>query len=101
MAHFAQLDENNVVVQVIVVGNDTINHLPFPESEPVGVEFCKSILGQDTIWKQTSYNHKFRGRYAGIGSIYDPAEDAFNPSPNLFVDENAEISANLLEVTRI
>jgi len=101
MAHFAQLDEDNVVVQVIVVGNETINHLPFPESEPVGVEFCKSIFGQDTVWKQTSYNRNFRGSYAGIGYKYDTAVDEFNPQPYVFVDENAEVNANLLEVTRI
>lgn len=79
MAHFAQLDEHNIVLQVIVVNNETIENLPFPESEPIGVAFCQSLLGADTIWKQTSYNNNFRVRYAGIGYIYDPTLDAFIP----------------------
>lgn len=77
MAHFAQLDEHSIVLQVIVVSNDTINNLPFPESEPVGVAFCKSLFGADTIWAQTSYNANFRYNYAGIGYTFDAT-----PSPN-------------------
>jgi hypothetical protein len=77
MAHFAKLDENNLVTQVIVVNNDVIENLPFPESEPIGVEFCQSLYGTDTIWKQTSYNGNFRGVYAGIGYSYDPVQDIF------------------------
>lgn len=79
MAHFAKLDENNIVLQVIVVGNSTINDLPFPESEPVGVAFCQSLFGHDTNWQQTSYNANFRKNYAGIGFTYDAALDAFIP----------------------
>ena len=77
MAHFARLDENNTVVEVIVVSNDDILDEQGNESEEKGIEFCKSILGPDTIWKQTSYNHNFRGRYAGIGMIYDQEKDIF------------------------
>ncbi len=83
MAHFAQLDENNVVLQVIVVNNAVIDDLPFPESEPIGVEFCQSLYGVDTVWKQTSYNGNFRGVYAGIGYSYDPVLDIFVPPPPL------------------
>jgi len=72
MAHFAQLDEHNIVLQVIVVGNDTINNLPFPESEPIGIAFCQSLFGADTVWAQTSYNASFRYNYAGIGYTFDP-----------------------------
>ena len=79
MAHFAQIDGNNVVLQVIVVGNSTIDDLPFPESEPVGVEFCRSLLGPDTNWKQTSYSASFRKNYASIDFIYDVTLDAFIP----------------------
>lgn len=79
MAHFAQLNEHNIVLQVIVVNNETLENLPFPESEPIGVAFCQSLLGADTIWKQTSYNNNFRVRYAGIGYIYDVTLDAFIP----------------------
>ena len=72
MAHFAQLDENNVVLRVIVIDNNVVENLPFPESEPLGVAFCQSLYGNDTIWKQTSYNASFRGIYAGIGCTFDP-----------------------------
>lgn len=77
MAHFAQLDEHNIVLQVIVVSNDTINNLPFPESEPIGIAFCQSLFGADTRWAQTSYNANFRYNYAGIGYTFDPT-----PQPN-------------------
>ena len=77
MANFAQLDENYIVTEVIVVSNETINDLPFPESEPVGVAFLQSLFGSTTVWKQTSYNANFRKNYAGIGYTYDPVLDAF------------------------
>ena len=79
MANFAQLNEKYIVTQVIVVNNETIDNLPFPESEPMGVAFCQSLLGPTTNWKQTSYNASFRKNYAGIGYTYDPALDAFIP----------------------
>ena len=77
MANFAQLDENYIVTEVIVVNNETINDLPFPESEPVGVAFLQSLFGSTTFWKQTSYNASFRRNYAGIGYTYDLVLDAF------------------------
>jgi len=79
MASFAQLNENSIVIDVIVVNNDTIDNLPFPESEPVGVAFCQSLYGSTTIWKQTSYNANFRKNFAGLGYTYDPVLDAFIP----------------------
>jgi hypothetical protein len=79
MASFAQLNENSIVIDVIVVNNDTIDNLPFPESEPVGVAFCQSLYGSTTVWKQTSYNANFRKNFAGIGYTYDPVLDAFIP----------------------
>lgn len=79
MAHFAQLDENNFVLQVVVVSNDVVQNLPFPESEPLGVAFCQSLYGENTNWKQTSYNDNFRSTYAGIGFFYDSQEDKFVP----------------------
>jgi len=81
MAHFAQLDANNVVTEVIVINNAVIEDFPFPESEPLGVAFCQSLYGADTVWKQTSYNNNFRGTYAGIGFTYDPDADVFVPPP--------------------
>ena len=84
MAHFAQLDENLTVISVIVVDNGALQNLPFPESEPLGVAFCQSLLGADTIWKQTSYNRNFRKNYAGIGMVYDPDLDAFKVKSSPF-----------------
>ena len=70
MAHFAQLDENNVVTQVIVVSNDDTSDSNGTETESIGVAFCQKLLGADTNWKQTSYNGNMRGNYAGIGYTY-------------------------------
>ena len=69
MAHFARLDANNVVEQVIVVA-DSDSGGGTLATESVGISFCKSLYGDDTNWKQTSYNQSFRGRYAGIGFTY-------------------------------
>ena len=79
MAHFAQLDDNNVVTQVIVVGNDDITDVNGNEVESIGVAFCQRLLGADTNWKQTSYNSNIRVRYAGIGYSYNADLDAFVP----------------------
>ena len=70
MAHFAQLDSNNVVTQVIVVSNDDTSDSNGTETESIGVAFCQKLLGADTNWKQTSYNGNKRGNYAGIGYTY-------------------------------
>jgi hypothetical protein len=80
MAHFAQIDENNVVLRVIVVNNEDVGNLEFPESEPVGLAFLNNLYGEGLIWKQTSYNHNFRKGYAIIGGTYNQELDAFvNP----------------------
>ena len=82
MAHFAQLSPDFSVLDVVVVNNATVDNLPFPESEPIGVAFCQSLFGSTTVWKQTSYNANFRKNYAGIGYNYDPILDAFiRPKP--------------------
>ena len=70
MAHFAQLDSNNVVTQVIVVSNDDTSDSNGTEVESIGVAFCQKLLGANTNWKQTSYNGNLRGNYAGIGYTY-------------------------------
>ena len=70
MAHFAQLDGNNVVTQVIVVSNDDTSDSNGVETESIGVAFCQKLLGASTNWKQTSYNGNMRGNYAGIGYTY-------------------------------
>lgn len=83
MAHFAKMN-GNIVSEVIVV-----NNADAPD-EATGVAFCKSLFGQDTEWKQTSYNDSFRKNYAGIGYTYDAMRDAFiapQPGPNWTLDE--------------
>jgi hypothetical protein len=79
MAHFAQLDDNNQVINVIVVANEDCLDSNGIENEDVGVAFCKSLLGYETRWIQTSYNANFRKNYAGIGYTYDLTRDAFIP----------------------
>ena len=79
MAHFAQLDDDNFVLQVIVVHNNDCLDENGNESEAVGIAFCKSILGEATRWKQTSYNATMRKNYAGIDYQYDPIRNAFIP----------------------
>ena len=81
MAHFAELDENNIVTRVIVVGNQDILDANGNESEAVGIAFCQNLLGGN--WKQTSYNGNFRKNYAGIGYTYRSDIDAFVP-PKLY-----------------
>jgi hypothetical protein len=76
MAHFAQLNEQNIVTQVIVVANEELlaNGV---ESEAKGIAFCQSLFGGD--WKQTSYSGRIRKNYAGIGFAYDESRNAFIP----------------------
>jgi hypothetical protein len=80
MAHFAELDENNVVKQVIVVHNNELL-VDGVESEAKGIEFCQSLFGG--TWIQTSYNGNIRRNYAAIGMTYDEVRDAFI-SPKFF-----------------
>lgn len=77
MAHFAELDENNVVTRVIVVANKDTSDASGVEHESIGIAFCQNLF--DGNWKQTSYNGNFRKNYAGIGYTYDASIDAFVP----------------------
>jgi hypothetical protein len=82
MAHFAEIDENNIVKQVLVVPN---------EQEHRGHEFLAEDLGLGGTWIQTSYNHRIRKQYAGIGFYYNPVADVFvspQPFPSWTLDEN-------------
>lgn len=78
MAHFAQLDENNVVIQVIVISNDICPD-PAPENEKLGQDFINQVLQLNGKFVQTSYNNNFRKRSAGIGYTFDEERDAFIP----------------------
>ena len=70
MAHFAEVDENDIVLRVLVVGND---------QEHRGQEFLADDLGLGGTWVQTSYNGNMRKNYAGIGMKFDRVRDAFIP----------------------
>ena len=78
MACFAQLDENNIVLQVIVIHDDALGNLQFPASEQAGINFClaSNLSG---VWKQTSENGEFRRSMAAPGFFYDTAQDKFVP----------------------
>lgn len=77
MAHFAQINENNIVQQVIVVHNNELLDDNGIEQESKGIQFCQSLLGGN--WVQTSYSANFRKNYAGQGYMYDSTRDAFIP----------------------
>jgi hypothetical protein len=77
MAHFAQIDNNNIVINIIVVHNNELLDQNGVEQEQKGIDFCKSLFGQDTKWIQTSYNSNFRKNYACGGGVYDEIRDAF------------------------
>lgn len=75
MAHFAELDDNNIVTNVIVVHNNELLDENGIESEQKGADFCFAHFGGR--WVQTSYNANFRGNYASIGYTYNETLDAF------------------------
>jgi len=77
MAHFAELNNDNTVIRVIVISNGDCDGGDFPVSEAVGQSFIANTLKLGGTWKQTSYNKNFRGKYAGIGDIYDADNDVF------------------------
>ena len=94
MAHFAELDENNIVKQVIVINNNDLLDEDGVEQEQKGIDFCVNLLGGN--WIQTSYNGAIRKNYAGAGYIYDSTLDAFyppQPFPSWELDENARWQA--------
>lgn len=78
MAYFAKL-ENNTVVQVISISNEVCGEptLTFPDTCAAGRAFIANTLKLDGVWKQTSYNASFRGRFAGLGYEYSSALNEF------------------------
>jgi hypothetical protein len=85
MAHFARI-ENGIVREVIVVNNDILLDLEGVEQESIGVKFCSNLFGGE--WVQTSYNHKFRARYAAGGMKFDKENDIFIEPEPISADEN-------------
>jgi hypothetical protein len=100
MAHFAKLDDNNVVLEVnalnnheLVTSKTTTDEngnvvVSLVESEEKGIAFLTAWSGGHTNWKQTSYNATFRGKFAGIGDTYDPLT-------NMFISPVVEAPASL------
>ena len=81
MAHFAELDKDNKVINIIVVNNNELLDDNGVESENKGIDFCVNLFGG--TWVQTSYNATIRKHYAGIGFTYDAVRDAFiAPKPD-------------------
>jgi hypothetical protein len=79
MAHFAKLNENNIVEGVVVIGNDVpTSNGPLGENDMHidGETYCQNLF-KGGIWKQTSYNKKFRANYAGKGFVYDSQNNVF------------------------
>jgi hypothetical protein len=94
MAHFAELNENNVVTQVIVVHNNELIDENGNESEQKGIDFCVNLFGG--TWIQTSYNNNIRSKYAGVGDTYDPINDWFfapQPYPSWTLNADAQWQA--------
>lgn len=90
MAHFAKINSDNIVEDIIVVDNDIIT-VDGVENENLGIEFCKTIHGEDTNWVQCSYNSTFRHVYPRKGSEWKPDVDKFIlPQPFLSWTLNSE-----------
>ena len=89
MAHFAEIDNQNIVTRVIVVHNNELL-LGEEESEQKGIDFCEGLFGHRN-WVQTSYNANFRYNFAGVGYTWDSENDAFyapKPFDSWVLDEN-------------
>jgi hypothetical protein len=94
MAHYAQIDENNIVTQVIVIDNKDTADANGVEKEYIGAAYCERLFGG--TWKQTSYNGNIRKNYAGIGYTYRSEIDAFTapqPYASWTLDANAQWQA--------
>lgn len=83
MAHFAKLNDDDIVEQIIVISNDACGEptLNFPDTCAAGRAFIVNTLKLGGTWKQTSYNNNFRGKYAGIGDTWNGTEFVAPPAP--------------------
>ncbi len=108
MAHFAKLDENNVVLEVNSINNaelviskitESANgyiQVTTVESEEKGIAFLTAWSGGYANWVQTSYNGSFRGKYAGIGDTYDADANEFR-SPVVAPSVDVPVVAPVVE----
>jgi len=105
MAHFAELDENNNVLRVVVISNADLLDENGDEQESLGIEVCHKVFGPEGSWVQTSYNGKFRKKYAGIGNKYDLTADLFYdpfpPFPSWSLDSNFDWQAPVPRPTKV
>ena len=95
MAHFATLNESNIVTRVEVINNDVILDGDGVEQEQLGIDFLTSLYGAGN-YKQTSYNRNIRKNYAGVGYTYDAEKDKFiksKPFVSWSLDENDDWKA--------
>ena len=98
MAHFAELNNSNEVLRVIVISNDDVE-ANGGELSSEAETFVASIVPHSedgTAWKQTSYNNNFRKQYAGIGDTFDSSKDKFikpQPYPSWSLDSNDDWQA--------
>jgi hypothetical protein len=91
MSHFAEVDESNTVLRVIVVADSSTTDEDGVEVDSIGEAYCADLLGG--TWKRTSYSGSYRRRFAGIGFTYDEARDVFispQPFPSWTLDENTD-----------
>jgi hypothetical protein len=79
VAHFAEIDENNIVKRVLVVNDDYLKDENGDEVEALGRAHMEAV--HNGRWIQTSYNGNIRGSFAGIGCVYDEVNDIFGPPP--------------------
>ena len=89
MAHFAEINESNIVTRVIVIHNNEIT-VDGQELEFKGIDFCEGLFGHRN-WVQTSYNGNMRYNFAGVGYTWDPDNNAFyapQPFPSWSLNEN-------------
>jgi len=95
MAHFAILNESNIVTRVEVINNDVLLDGDGVEQEQLGIDFLTSLYGAGN-YKQTSYNRNIRKNYAGVGYTYDAVKDKFiksKPFASWSLDENDDWKA--------
>lgn len=81
MAHFVKIQGDGFISEAIVISNADCGGGDFPESESIGQDFISNVLNLDGVWKQTSYNNKFRVRYASVGMLYNEVTDSFEFAP--------------------
>jgi len=80
MAHFAHIDEANIVDEVLVIGNEIIDpENTGTEDEQLGKDFIQNVLNKSGTWLQTSYNNNFRNKFAAIGDTYNAETNEFLP----------------------